>query len=165
MSASTFLPLLDSNDEELINATARCGPVLLPAQSKHSLPTGSTYFVLPDVAAPPSVDQIATWLDGGASKVVISMSLAKEIAGTIPADKLVLLLDAGSASAVTDKVRATVSSVLLKTPSIDNDLLESVMRFFKGLSFYVLPSIDNVPTAASIRTLKQLGVTLTSTLR
>lgn len=161
MATQTFLPLLDSGDEDLTNATTRCGPVLLPSQSKHSLATGSTYFVFPDAAAPPSVDQIATWLNGGASKVVVSLSLAKELAGTIPADKLVLLLDAGSVSAVTDKVRATVSGVLLKTPTIENDLLESVMRFFKGLSFYVLPSVEIVPSAASIRTLRQLGVTLT----
>ncbi|KAG8679321.1 trifunctional histidinol dehydrogenase, partial [Ceratobasidium sp. 395] len=117
MSTPAFLPLLDAGDEELVNAATRCGPVLLPSQSQHSLAPGSTYYVLPDVSSPPSVDQIATWLDRGASKVIISLGLAKDLAGVIPADKLVLLLDAGSASAVTDKVRATVSSVLLKTPT------------------------------------------------
>lgn len=160
MSAPAFLPLLDSGGGDLINATARCGPVLLPASSQYSLATGSTYYVLPDVNAPPSVDQVATWLDGGAAKVVISLSLAKELSGVISADKLVLLLDASSASAVTDKVREAVSGILLKTPTVDTDLLESVMRFFKGLSLYVLPSAENVPTTASIQALKRLGATL-----
>ncbi|KAG8679200.1 trifunctional histidinol dehydrogenase, partial [Ceratobasidium sp. 394] len=161
MSAPAFLPLLDSGDEDLVNATTRCGPVLLPAQSQHSLATGSVYYVLPDVNAPPSTDQVATWLDQGASKVVISLALAKDLAGVIPADKLVLLLDAGSASAVTDKVRATVSGVLLKTPTVETDLLESIMRFFKGLAFFVLPPTETVPSASSIRELKRLGATLT----
>lgn len=155
-----FLPLLDAGDEDLINSTTRCGPVLLPASSQYSLVPGSTYFVLPEVTAPPSIEQVATWLDRGASKVVISLSLAKDLLGVISPDKLVLLLDAGSASAVTDKVRATVSGVLLKTPAVDTDLLESIMRFFKGLSLYVLPSSENVPTTASIQALHQLGATL-----
>ncbi|KAG8734384.1 trifunctional histidinol dehydrogenase [Ceratobasidium sp. 423] len=159
MSAPAFLPLLDSGGDELISATTRCGPVLLPASSKYSLATGSTYYVFPD-AAPPSADQVATWLDQGASKVVVPLVLAKDLSGHIPPEKLVLLLDTGSASAVTDKIRATVSGVLLKTPAVDTDLLESVKQFFKGLLFYVLPSAETVPTAASIQALKQLGATL-----
>ncbi|CAE6424465.1 unnamed protein product [Rhizoctonia solani] len=121
--------------------------------------TGSTYYVFPD-ATPPSVDQVTTWLDQGASKVVVPLTLARDLSGLIPSEKLVLLLDTGSASAVTDKIRATVSGVLLKTPAVDTDLLESVKQFFKGLSFYVLPSAETVPTTTSIQALKQLGATL-----
>ncbi|CAE6466903.1 unnamed protein product [Rhizoctonia solani] len=160
MSTPAFLPILDSGSEELISATTRCGPVLLPASSKYSLATGSTYYVFPDCAVPPSGDQVATWLDQGASKVVVSLTLAKDLTGVIPPEKLVLLLDTGSASAVTDKIRATVSGVLLKTPAVDTDLLESVKQFFKGLSFYVLASAETAPTTTSIQSLKRLGVTL-----
>ncbi|KAF8759734.1 Histidine biosynthesis [Rhizoctonia solani] len=124
MATPAFLPILDSGSEELISATTRCGPVLLPASSKYSLTTGSIYYVFPDGSVPPSVDQVATWLDQGASKVVVSLALAKDLFGAIPPEKLVLLLDAGSASAVTDKIRAIVSGVLLKTPAIDADLLD-----------------------------------------
>ncbi|QRV72433.1 histidinol dehydrogenase [Ceratobasidium sp. AG-Ba] len=161
MSVPIFLPLLDSGDEDLINAATRCSPVLLPAQSQYSLVSGSMYYVLPDVTTPPSIDQIADWLDRGASKVVVNLALAKDLAGVIPADKLLLLLDAGSASAVTDKVRATVSGVLLKTPTIETELLESIMRFFKGLLFFVLPSAETTPAVSSVRELKRLGATLT----
>ncbi|KAL5636796.1 hypothetical protein ACGC1H_000685 [Rhizoctonia solani] len=160
MSTPAFLPILDTGSEELIIATTRCGPVLLPASSKYSLTTGSTYYVFPDAAAPPSVDQVATWLDRGASKVVVSLALAKDLLGLISPEKLVLLLDTGSASAVTDKIRATVSGVLLKTAAVDTDLLESIKQFFKGLSFYVFPSAETLPTTASIQALKQLGATL-----
>ncbi|CAE6538476.1 unnamed protein product [Rhizoctonia solani] len=160
MPTPAFLPILDSGDEELIAATTRCGPVLLPASSKYSLTAGSIYYVFPDVAAPPSVDQVATWLDRGASKVVVSLALAKDLSGLIPPEKLVLLLDTGGASAVTDKIRATVSGVLLKTETIDTDLLESIKQFFKGLSFYVLASAETVPTTTTIQALKQLGATL-----
>ncbi|CAE6442310.1 unnamed protein product [Rhizoctonia solani] len=160
MPTPAFLPILDSGGEELITATTRCGPVLLPASSKYSLATGSIYYVFPDTAAPPSVDQVATWLDRGASKVVVSLALAKDLFGMIPPEKLVLLLDTGSASAVTDKIRATVSGVLLKTAAVDTDLLESIKQFFKGLSFYVFPSAENVPTTTSIQALRRLGATL-----
>ncbi|CAE7099669.1 unnamed protein product [Rhizoctonia solani] len=160
MAAPAFLPILDSGSEELISAATRCGPVLLPSSSKYSLATGSIYYVFPDPTESPSADRVATWLDRGASKVVVSLALAKDLLGLIPPEKLILLLDTGSTSAVTDKIRAMVSGVLLKTPAVDTDFLGSIKQFLKELSFYVLPSTETAPTATSIQTLKQLGATL-----
>jgi len=60
-------------------------------------------------------------------------------------------------STVSDVVRNGVSGVLLKTPSLDLDLISSLSRFFANHSMYVLSSAVSPPAESSIRSLQTIG--------
>ncbi|KIK68065.1 hypothetical protein GYMLUDRAFT_36891 [Collybiopsis luxurians FD-317 M1] len=150
-----FLPLLDVPQGDLFDALHRIGPVLL---NDPSLPLPQNSYVLLDHAT--DIDQIVPWLDEGADKVVLSLTSAKEVVGLIPQERLILLLDAVSVSAVSDKVRNGVSGVLLKTPEIDLDLIFSVSQFFSKSAIYVFVDSSELPSIFSIRSLLRAGANL-----
>ncbi|KAJ3789089.1 histidinol dehydrogenase-domain-containing protein [Lentinula aff. detonsa] len=152
-----FLPLIDVPQGDLFNALSRIGPVLL---SNPSLPLPVNSYVLLDGNASNELDHIIPWLDEGAEKVVLPLASAKEVIGLIPQERLVLLLDAVSVSAVSDKVRNAVSGVLLKTPEIDLDLISSVSTFFSKSAIFVLLDSPNIPSIYNIRSLLQSGANL-----
>lgn len=158
---SVFLPLLDANaDSTLVEALARIGPVLVPASLIHSapsLPPHTSRYILLDGSSS-TADQITSWLDQGAEKVILPLASAKDIIGTLPADRLLLLLDVGNVSAVSDKIRNGVSGVLIKTPALDVDFIASVSRFFAGSAIHVLPTDTTAPPSPStIRALLGAG--------
>ncbi|KAJ4481627.1 histidinol dehydrogenase-domain-containing protein [Lentinula edodes] len=152
-----FLPLLDVPQGDLFNALSRIGPVLL---SNPSLPLPPNSYVLLNEDTSNELDHIIPWLDEGAEKVVLPLSSAKEVIGLIPQERLVLLLDAVSVSAVSDKVRNAVSGVLLKTPEIDLDLISSVSNFFSKSAIFVLVDSPDLPSIYNIRSLLQAGANL-----
>lgn len=162
----TFLPLLDHYDEQLVAALGRTGPILLTAQdlSSQSLPPQCPYHVLADHEASVNLDDVVSWLDNGAEKVVIPLSWAQELVGVLPADRLLLLLDVGNVSAVNDKLRSSVSGVLLKTPAVDPDLVSSISRFFTGSEVYVLSTSSIPPSQSTIRDCRATLVIPTSQL-
>ncbi|KII95118.1 hypothetical protein PLICRDRAFT_202590 [Plicaturopsis crispa FD-325 SS-3] len=154
---SVFLPLLDPEDADLYEVLARIGPVIVPAgQSLDTLPIICDYYILADHEGPTDVEEIISWLDAGAEKVIVPLARAKELISVIPAERLVLLLDAGNVSAVSDTVRSGVSGVLLKTAVADLDLITSISRFFTGADIYVLPATNSPPSPSTIREL--LGI-------
>lgn len=155
---TVFLPLLESSGDSLFGPLQRIGPVILTSPS-FPLPSRNCY-ILPDHNVPFDIDQIIAWLDAGAEKVIVPLSWAKELAGLIPDERLLLLLDVGGVSAVSDKVRGSVSGVLLKTPSADLELITSFAQFFSQSSIYVLPSTTTPPSKAFIRELLAIGATL-----
>jgi phosphoribosyl-ATP pyrophosphohydrolase/phosphoribosyl-AMP cyclohydrolase/histidinol dehydrogenase len=161
-SMPTFLPLLEQPQDDLLNALSRIGPVVIPFKSLHttSLPDSSIYYVLCDADSPIVVADIISWLNRGADKVIIPSSRATELIGVVPANRLNLLLDAGSATTVSDKLRNGVSGVLLKTLSIDLDLISSVSRFFSGSSVHVLSGLSSPPSRSTIRELHNNGCTV-----
>ncbi|KAJ3866078.1 histidinol dehydrogenase-domain-containing protein [Lentinula novae-zelandiae] len=152
-----FLPLLDVPQGDLFNALSRIGPVLL---SNPSLPLPPNSYVLLNENTSNELDHIIPWLDEGAEKVVLPLSSAKEVIGLIPQERLMLLLDAVSVSAVSDKVRNAVSGVLLKTPEIDLDLISSVSNFFSKSAIFVLVDSPDLPSIFNIRSLLQAGANL-----
>ncbi|KAJ3710484.1 histidinol dehydrogenase-domain-containing protein [Lentinula raphanica] len=152
-----FLPLVDVPQGELFNALSRIGPVLL---NNPSLPLPVNSYVLLDENSSSELDHIIPWLDEGAEKVVLPLASAKEVIGLIPQERLVLLLDAASVSAVSDKVRNAVSGVLLKTTEIDVDLISSVSNFFSKSAIHVLVDSPEVPSIYNIRSLLQVGANL-----
>lgn len=152
-----FLPLLDIPQGHLFDALSRIGPVLL---SNPSLPLPDNSYILLDQHASTDLDQIVDWLDQGAEKIVLPLASAKEVIGFIPQERLVLLLDAVSVSAVSDKVRNGVSGVLLKTPELDLDLISSVSKFFSKSAIYVLIDSPVLPSIYSIQSLLRSGANL-----
>lgn len=124
-----FLPLLetvpDASQSALLAGLARITPLLIPsslfAESLPALPSSAEYYILQD--GPLSLEQIFTLLDNGATKIV-----SKDIGliGHVPADRLILRLDASTATCLNDKnVLAGITAVLLDTPSFSENLLKS----------------------------------------
>lgn len=157
---SGFLPLLDQSNDELFNALNRLGPIITYAHQAVSLPTPDHAIYLVDQQSSVTPEQVAGWLDAGVEKVIIPLSSVTTIINTIPAERLVLLLDVGSVSAVTDKIRNGVSGVVLKTPTVDIDLISSVSSFFSNSSIYLLPDPPTPPSVHTIRAISRAGATL-----
>ncbi|KAF9818307.1 hypothetical protein IEO21_02822 [Rhodonia placenta] len=159
---SVFLPLLeDAADEALLQALARIGPVIVPASQANAvhLPEHATRYVLLDRDF--SLDEVTSFLDQGAEKVILPLGQAKDAIGILPADRLVLLIDVGSVSAVSDRIRNGVSGVLIKTPALDLDFVASFSRFFAGSAVHVLPATTSTPPSqSSIRGLLSAGAIL-----
>lgn len=154
---SVFLPLLDVHDDELVHALNRIGPVILTSVS---FPLPQNSYIFPDNSVPFSLEQVVSWLDAGAEKVIVSLAWAKQLIGIIPDDRVLLLLDVVNASAVSDKVRSAVSGVVLKTTTIDLDLISSVSNFFKKSSIHVLADSSVPPSISAIRGLRSIGATI-----
>jgi phosphoribosyl-ATP pyrophosphohydrolase/phosphoribosyl-AMP cyclohydrolase/histidinol dehydrogenase len=158
---SSFLPLIDGADAELVAALARIGPVVTGPQYTQELPEHCTRYVLLDGDTPTSVDAITHLLDGGADKAIVAgAAAAADVVGAVPAARLLLCLDAAGASAVSERVRAGVSGVVLKTTLGDMDLVASVARFFAGGDVFVLSPPEAPPSPEAIRMLKAAGATL-----
>ncbi|KAF5387768.1 hypothetical protein D9615_000471 [Tricholomella constricta] len=154
---SIFLPLLDSQDSELVQVLARIGPIVVSPSQFADLPHNRYYITLensPDA----TLDHILSWLNDGVEKVIVPLTLAKELIGAgIPSERLCLLLDVGNVSAVSDTVRNGVSGVFLKTPAIDIDLISSVSKFFANSAIHVFPATTSPPTIFTIRRLLAIG--------
>lgn len=157
----SFLPLLDQADEQLLSALARIGPIILPALQSTNLPEHPTSrYILADHETSVDLDEIIRWLDEGAEKVVVPLAWAKEIMGIIPAERLLLLIDVGNVSAVSDTVRNAVSGVILKSTSIDPDLVAELSQFFVNIPIHVLSTSSTPPSQSTIRQLNGFGASV-----
>ena len=157
----SFLPLLDRADDQLLSALARIGPIILPALQSISLPEHPTSrYILADHDTSLDLSEIIRWLDEGAEKVVVPLAWAKEIIGTIPSERLLLLIDVGNVSAVSDTVRNAVSGVILKSTSIDPDLVAELSQFFVNIPIHVLSTSSTPPSQSTIRQLNGFGASV-----
>jgi phosphoribosyl-ATP pyrophosphohydrolase/phosphoribosyl-AMP cyclohydrolase/histidinol dehydrogenase len=155
-----FLPLIEDNAQSALHiALDRIGPVvkqissvLLDAQSDLF-----NSYVLVDNNASLDTDDLISCLDRGADKIILSPAHASEVIGLVPSERILLLLDVANVSAVSDKTRSGVSGVLLKSPSLELDLISSVSHFFSNSSIYVLSTSSTVPTSTTIRELLSVG--------
>jgi len=153
-----FLPLLDTQDTAILTALSRIGPVIKPILTTRDVQSDLlNSFILVDSKASLNQDDLISCLDHGAEKVILSLAHASEVIGSIPSDRILLLLDVANASAVSDKIRSGVSGVLLKSPSLELDLITSVSHFFSGSSIYVLSTSPLPPTSLTIRELCSAG--------
>lgn len=158
---AAFLPLLTEENSPLFDALNRIGPIILNAQDSVPLPEAPQHlYLLVDPSTQVDAQDIISWLDVGVEKVVVPLSLVKELAGTIPADRLILLLDVANVGAFSDKIRDGVSGVLLKTPSLDLDIISSVAKFFQGSSIFVFSTSDIFPAPSNLRELQSINATL-----
>ncbi|KAJ6515817.1 histidinol dehydrogenase-domain-containing protein [Mycena sanguinolenta] len=156
---SVFLPLFDEEDDTLLEALARIGPVVFPSSRPSPLPSSAHCFVLVEHTRAFALDEAVSWLDNGVDKLIVPLVWAKELIELISSERLLLLLDVGNISAVSDKVRNGVSGVLLKAPAIDLDLIASISKFFTGSAIHVFSSSSVPPTNALIRGLLGIGAT------
>ena len=155
---ASFLPLLDAQDPAILAALSRIGPVIKPIPSTEDAQSELyNSYILVDSNAPLNHDDLISCLDRGADKVILSLAHATEVIGSIPSDRILLLLDVANASAVSDKTRSGVSGVLLKSPSLEIDLISSVSHFFSASSIYVLSTSSTPPTPLTIQELRSLG--------
>ncbi|THH03130.1 hypothetical protein EW146_g10502, partial [Bondarzewia mesenterica] len=161
---SAFLPLLENPDDELEAVLSRIGPIILPALPSLIDPASNqTYldrYILVDHDTSIDLNGIISCLDRGAEKIIVPLAWAPELIGVIPSDRLLLLLDVANASAVSDKVRSGVSGVLLKSSTLELDLISSISRFFAGSSIFVLPAAYGPLSPSTIRGLLDVGATL-----
>lgn len=157
---SAFLPLLYQPDAELFEALNRLGPIVIHANQSALLPTPDHPIYLVDQQSSVTSAQVADWLDTGVEKVIIPLSSAINIINTVPADRLILLLDVGSVSAVSDRIRNGVSGVVLKMPTVDTDLISSISNFFSNSPIYLFPDSPVSPSVHTIRAVSRAGATL-----
>ena len=156
-----ILPFLDHHNDPLAATAGRIGPVLLREPPSSGQTFLEHYYLLVDSAAPhPSISDLTTWLDDGADKLIVPLSLAKEVIGVLPSERLIVLLDASSVSAVSDRVGSGVSGVLLKTSTVDLELVSSIGRFFSRGEIYVLPSMDVTLSSSLVREVRRRNATL-----
>jgi phosphoribosyl-ATP pyrophosphohydrolase/phosphoribosyl-AMP cyclohydrolase/histidinol dehydrogenase len=158
---AVFLPLITKEDPTLFGALDRIGPVVVNAQHSVPLPQPPRKsYLLFDPHIEVDVHGVAAWLDEGIDKVIVPISWAKDLIGVIPSERILILLDAANASAVSDKIRGGVSGVLLKTPAVDFDLISSISNFFKGSEIYILLSgLELYPSLSNIREFRRIGAT------
>ncbi|KAI0750721.1 histidine biosynthesis trifunctional-protein [Daedaleopsis nitida] len=162
---SVFLPLVDadSSNSDLLTALARIGPLLIPPSLQNTpvVPQNATQYILLDAESSLTPDKAIALFDHGADKLILPLSIAKDLIGLVPPERLLLLLDVANVSAVSDKIRNGVSGVLIKTPSLDVDFISSFSRFFAGSSIHVLPTtLTEAPSRSTIRALQGANTTL-----
>ncbi|KAL1722465.1 histidinol dehydrogenase-domain-containing protein [Schizophyllum commune] len=157
---SPFLPLLDAEDDALLTSLERIGPVVVPSSRLAGGDVPLHSLILVDHAPTLKVDELIAWLDAGADKIIIPLSWAKDAVDTIPAERLLVLLDVNNFSAVSAKITSGVSGVLVKAPTYDLDLISSISKFFGKTSVHVLPTTTSPPSPSDIRALKGVSATL-----
>ncbi|KAF8138403.1 histidine biosynthesis trifunctional-protein [Boletus edulis] len=152
-----FLVLVDTDDvqQDRLLAVCRVTSVIFRRTSNFPL-LSACNLLIDDASADP--DQIIADLESGIDKAIVPLSLAKKLAGIVPATRLILLLDVANVSAVPDSLRKAFSGVLLKTISTDVELIRSISSFFAGLSIHVLS--EDKPTPSVIRKLTSIGASL-----
>ncbi|KAK8858421.1 histidinol dehydrogenase [Kwoniella newhampshirensis] len=100
MSAPVFLPLLDPTAAALIPALSLLGPLLIPATLLRavlpSLPPSARYYV----QAEQSTEDLISYLDNGAEKIVISQSQLGQLAGQVAKERLILKVDEAELASV-----------------------------------------------------------------
>ena len=159
---SGFLPLIRAEDKDILTVLSRLGPLLVPLQDypSHRFPAQSDIHLLIDDERTTDPDHIIPLLDSGIQKVVVPVSLAKQLVPTVPKHRILLLLDVANASAVTETLKDSVSGVLLKSPTVDPGLVSSVSKFFSKSAIYVLPTSHYQLSRSSIRELSNVGAAL-----
>ncbi|KAF8450597.1 histidine biosynthesis trifunctional-protein [Boletus edulis BED1] len=152
-----FLVLVDTDDvqQDRLLAVCRVTSVIFRRTSNFPL-LSACNLLIDDASADP--DQIIADLESGIDKAIVPLSLAKKLAGIVPATRLILLLDVANVSAVPDSLRKAFSGVLLKTIFTDVELIRSISSFFAGLSIHVLS--EDKPTPSVIRKLTSIGASL-----
>ena len=122
--------------------------------------SNTPFFVLVDQGSNANVDDVVSWLDNGSDKVILPPSLASEAINTIPPERLLLLLDVANVGAVSDKLRAGVSGVLVRSPTLDIEFVSSISQFFVNSSIYIQATSNELPSAVTIRQIKNSGAEL-----
>lgn len=157
-----FLPLLRPDNAEILPIISRLSPLLVPIQdySDYQFPALSEIYLLIDNENATDPDHIISLLDNGIQKVVVPVSLAKQLVPTVPKDRVLLFLDVANVSTVTETLKDCVSGVLLKTPSLNPEFVSSVSKFFSKSAVFALSTSQYQPSRSLIRELSNVGAAL-----
>ncbi|PFH52797.1 hypothetical protein AMATHDRAFT_1840 [Amanita thiersii Skay4041] len=156
-----FVPFVDQQPETDIGAALnRIGPVIQSADlfDPDSIPNESYIFV--DQRQSIDIDRFVSWLNGGVDKVIVPLNYVIPLIGHIPPHRLLVTIDVENASAISDRIRDAVSGVLIKTPTIDIDMVSSVAKFFENSQLLVLSSLDSSTVPSLIRSLLTVNAIL-----
>ena len=157
----SFLAFLDKGEASLTEPLSRIVPFIVPSDLAPDFFVSNTpFFVLVDQGSNANVDDVVSWLDNGSDKVILPPSLASESINTIPPERLLLLLDVANVGAVSDKLRAGVSGVLVRSPTLDIEFVSSISQFFVNSSIYIQATSNELPSAVTIRQIKNSGAEL-----
>ena len=151
-----FLPLLRAQPEPLLPVLSRIGPIVTTVDAFDVLNVPDGSYVLVEQQHSINVDDYITWLNAGVDKIILPLSQVLNVIPQVPSDRLLVTIDVQNVSAISPRIREGVSGVLIKTPTIDLDLVSSVAKFFEASTVLVLPSPDVPFSPALIRSL--LGI-------
>ena len=116
MSAPVFLPLLDPTAASLIPSLALLGPLLIPAGLLSAilptLPSQASYYV----QAEESSEDLISYLDKGAEKIIISKSQLDQLAG-VSRDRIIVKIDESAASDV-QEISKSACGVVITTDKV-----------------------------------------------
>jgi phosphoribosyl-ATP pyrophosphohydrolase/phosphoribosyl-AMP cyclohydrolase/histidinol dehydrogenase len=116
MSAPAFLPLLDPTAASLIPSLALLGPLLVPADLTNAilptLPPQATYYV----QAESSSDDLISFLDNGAEKIVVSSSQLGSLDG-VARERIIVKIDESSISDV-QSLSKSACGIIIATDSV-----------------------------------------------
>ncbi|KIL68052.1 hypothetical protein M378DRAFT_121099 [Amanita muscaria Koide BX008] len=152
-----FLPLLDTQPPQILSALERIGPVIHTVNSFNPDNIPHESYLLVDHA---DTDQLIFWLNAGVDKIIVPLSQVLGVIGQIPPERLLVTINVENVTAISDRVREGVSGVLIKTPTIDLDLISSMARFFEGSTILVLPTSDINYSPSLIRNILGINSTL-----
>ncbi|KAF9510819.1 hypothetical protein BS47DRAFT_1331446 [Hydnum rufescens UP504] len=154
----SFLSLQDTLGDELLAAVGRIGPIIVPeATAPEDFPSTS-YYILAET--PPKIDAVISWLNNGADRVILPLRSIKECIELIPKEKLILLLDSVTLSAITETIRSGVSGIMLQTTRANSEFLSPLKKFFSGLDIFVHSSAAEPPAPAAVRELCKNSATI-----
>ncbi|WRT67602.1 histidinol dehydrogenase [Kwoniella shivajii] len=115
MSTPPFLALLDPSGSTLLPSLALLGPVLIPAAlvraALPTLPSQATYYV----QAENSSEDLISFLDNGAQKIVVSLQQLQELGGQVPKERLILKLAEEELTTAKDLVQQVSSMYLVSS--------------------------------------------------
>ncbi|WWC62384.1 histidinol dehydrogenase [Kwoniella dejecticola CBS 10117] len=117
MSTPPFLPLIDPSGSTLLPSLALLGPVLIPSTLVQAvlptLPSQASYYV----HAEDSNEDLISYLDNGAQKIVISLSQLQELDGQVPKERLILRIAEENLSSVKE-YDGEISGIYLTSSAI-----------------------------------------------
>ncbi|KAF8621672.1 hypothetical protein AX15_007685 [Amanita polypyramis BW_CC] len=157
---SVFLPLLVADPGPLLAVLTRIGPIINTVDSLDTRDLPDESYVLVDQSQSIDINELVTWLNVGVDKVIVPLSQVLAVVGQIPPERLLVTIDVQNVSAVSHRVREGVSGALIKTPTIDLDLVSSVAKFFEGSAVFVLPTSQVSYSPSLIRSLLDVNATL-----
>ena len=137
-----FLPLLREQPEPLLPVLSRIGPVITTVDAFDIQNVPDESYMLVESPHSVSVDDCITWLNAGVDKIIVPLSQVLDVISQVPPERLLVTIDLQQVVAIPDQIREGVSGALIKTPTMDLDLVSSVAKIFEGSTVLVLPTQD-----------------------
>ncbi|WWC88869.1 histidinol dehydrogenase [Kwoniella dendrophila CBS 6074] len=121
MSTPPFLPLIDPSGSTLLPSLALLGPVLIPADLVQAvlstLPSQASYYV----QAEETNQDLISFLDNGAYKIVITPSQLEQLDGQVPKERLIVKLTEDQLEKSSKQISEQVSGLYIISSSVHTE--------------------------------------------